>query len=72
MPHLPLRRFRPVLNLGQQRRFDPYAAMRNGFAIRLGLPDQRLETRLQVFSGSKPWLRLARILARDPLPAADQ
>src|ERR1700730_14041038 len=49
MPHLTLSRFRPVLNLRQQRRFNPNAAMSDALAVRLRLPDQRLETRLQFF-----------------------
>jgi hypothetical protein len=36
MPHLALGRLRPVLDLRKQFRFNPYAAMRDAFAVRLG------------------------------------
>jgi hypothetical protein len=45
MTNLPLGGFRPVFDFGQQRRLDPDAAMRDALAVRLGIPDQRLEAR---------------------------
>ena len=35
----------PVLDLGQQGRLDPDAAMRDALAVGPGIPDQRLEAR---------------------------
>jgi hypothetical protein len=46
MSHLALGGFRAVLDLGKQFRFNPNAAMRDAFAVRLRFPDQRLELRL--------------------------
>jgi hypothetical protein len=40
MAHLAFGRLRPVLDLGQQGRLDPDAAMRDALAVGLGLPDQ--------------------------------
>jgi hypothetical protein len=45
MPHLALGRLRTVLDLGEQLRFDPDAAVRDALAVRLCFSDQRLEAR---------------------------
>jgi hypothetical protein len=46
--HFALGRLRPILDLGEQRRLDPDAAVRDLFVIGLRLPDQRLQPRLQI------------------------
>src|SRR5450631_2032714 len=48
MAYLALGRLRPVFDLRQQRRLDPDATVRDFLRIGLGLPDQRLEPRLQI------------------------
>jgi hypothetical protein len=39
MPHLAFCGLRPVLNLGEQLRFNPDALVRNPFGVGLRLPD---------------------------------
>ena len=41
MPQFALGGFGPVLDLGEQRRLDPDAAMRDFLGVRLRLADQR-------------------------------
>src|SRR5450631_2779448 len=48
MAYLALGRLRPVFDLRQQRRLHPDATVRDFLRIGLGLPDQRLEPRLQI------------------------
>jgi hypothetical protein len=48
MPHLALGGFGAVLDLRQQGRFDPDAAMRDLLDVGLGIADQRLQARLQL------------------------
>jgi hypothetical protein len=47
MPQFALGRLGAVFGLGQQRRLDPDAVMRDLFRIGLGLADQRFQPRLQ-------------------------
>jgi hypothetical protein len=42
MPHLALGGLGAILDLGEQRRLDPSAAMRDLFGVGLAPPDQRL------------------------------
>jgi hypothetical protein len=48
VPHFSLGRLRPVLDLGQQLRFDPDALVSDLLRERLRLPNQRRQTLLQV------------------------
>jgi hypothetical protein len=43
MAQLPFDRFGPVLDFGQQRRFDPDPAVRNLFGVGLSFPDERFK-----------------------------
>src|SRR5450432_881247 len=63
MAQLALGRLRPVFDLRQQRRLDPDSPMGDFLGIGLGLPDQRLEPRLQILRrcGVKAVVDLARI-----------
>jgi hypothetical protein len=48
VPDLSLRRFRPVLDLGEQFRLDPDAIVGDLFGVGLRLADQRFQPFLQV------------------------
>jgi hypothetical protein len=51
MPDFALRRLRPVLDLGEQFRFDPDALVRDPLRVRLRLVDQGPQALLQVGRG---------------------
>ena len=63
MPNLSLGRLRAILDLGEQLWFDPDALMCDPLRVRLRLPDQRLQSLLEVSGGSlvKAVVDLARI-----------
>ena len=48
VPDLSLGRLRAILDLGEQLWFDPDALVRDPLRVRLRLPDQRLQSLLQV------------------------
>jgi hypothetical protein len=49
MADLALSGLGPVFDLGQQGRLDPDAAMSDALAVRLGISDQRLEARVNLW-----------------------
>src|SRR5690242_19655753 len=51
VPDLSLGRLRAILDLGEQLWFDPDALVRDPLRVRLRLPDQRLESLLEVSGG---------------------
>ena len=52
MPNLSLGRLRAILDLGEQLWFDPDALVCDPLRVGLRLPDQRLQSLLQVSGGS--------------------
>jgi len=58
MPHFALGRLGPVLDLGEQLRLDPDAAMRDALAVRLRRSDPRNGTSTPIRTlkfGSSSW-----------------
>ena len=57
MPELSLRRFRPVLDLGEQFRLDPDALVRHPLCEGMRLADERLGRFRMSAAGTllKPW-----------------